>query len=81
MKVIGYKRSNFVSKEGNQITGIKVYCTYPLTGDDADGVGCDSFYLSDAKLARCGYTPLVGDEVNVSYNRFGKVEMIFPVKA
>lgn len=39
----------------------------------------DRIYITDAKLAKCGYTPHVGDEVNVTYNKFGKVAAILPV--
>lgn len=52
--------------------------SYPITGDGA-GQACDRIYITDAKLAKCGYTPHVGDEVNVTYNKFGKVAAILPV--
>ena len=72
MKVIGFKRADFMSKEGAPITGYNLYLSYPITGEDADGSACERYYMTDAKLARSGYKPHVGDEVNVSFNRFGK---------
>ena len=64
MKLIGFRKSDFLSKEGTSITGYTVYLSYPITGDGA-GQACDRIYITDAKLAKCGYTPHVGDEVNV----------------
>lgn len=78
MKLIGFRKSDFLSKEGTSITGYTVYLSLPITGDGA-GQACDRIYITDAKLAKCGYTPHVGDEVNVTYNKFGKVAAILPV--
>lgn len=81
MKLEGYKRSNFTAKEsGSLVTGYNLYLSYPVTGEDACGIAFERIYMSDSKLAKCGYKPHVGDEVNVTYNRFGKVDFIFPVK-
>lgn len=79
MKIIGYKRSNFTSKDGNLVTGFNLFLVYPLSGEDSAGQACDRLYLTDDKLAKSGYTPHVGDEVNVTYNRFGKVAALIPV--
>lgn len=79
MKVEGYKRSNFNSADGTLITGYNLYVSYPLSGD-GEGMACDRLYLTDDKLAKCGYTPSVGDEVNVTYNKYGKPAAIIPVK-
>ena len=79
MKVIGYKRSDFVTKDGVSVTGLNIYMTYPATGTDAEGVVAERVYVSDAKLAKSGYKPRIGDEVNSMYNRFGKPETISKV--
>ena len=60
------------------VTSERISLSYPITGDGA-GQACDRIYITDAKLAKCGYTPHVGDEVNVTYNKFGKVAAILPV--
>ena len=83
MKVIGFKRNDFESK-GNEhfghgeITGINLFCTYKLEG--GTGVGCSRFYLTDKKLSESNYLPAVGDEVEFTYNRFGKIASITKVK-
>lgn len=80
MFIQGFKRADFTSKEGTPITGYNLYLSYPLTGEDADGSACERYYMTDAKLAKSGYTPHVGDEVNVSFNRFGKPDIITVIK-
>lgn len=76
MKLIGYKRNNFMTKEGKTVTGLNLYLAYPVTGPDAEGMTAERVYMSDAKLAKCGYKPRVNDEVTVLYNRYGKAEAI-----
>lgn len=73
MKIIGYKRSNFRAEDGKEITGYNIYLGYPLSGDDADGMAAlQKIYFSDRKLAESEYSPCVGDNVEISYNRFKK---------
>ena len=45
-----------------------------------EGEACECVYMTDDKLARCGYVPKVGDEVNVSYNRYRKPDNITRIK-
>ena len=78
MKVVGFRKSSFKGDDGQQVSGVNIYLTYPL--DKGEGQGTDRVYLTDAKLAECGYTPKVGDDVRVEYNRWGKCSGIFAVK-
>ena len=79
MKIIGYKRNDFTSKEGAVITGMNLYLAYPVAGPEAEGMVAERIDVSDGKLAKCGYKPRVGDEVTVVYNRYGKPEAITKV--
>lgn len=79
MKVIGFNKSDFTTKDGKEICGMRLYLTAPLTGN-GKGLSCESIYMTDEKLARCNYTPNLGDEVMVSYNRFQKPEAITRIK-
>ena len=76
MKVIGLKPSNFDTPDGKHIEGFNLYCVYPMSGDKGIGDCAERIYLTLDKLVKCGYTPKVGDEINVTYNRFGKPETI-----
>lgn len=78
MTVMGYKRNDFTTKDGNHVTGYNLFLGYPISGADSDGMAVERLYFSDGKLAKCNYVPHVGDEVTVSYNRFGKPEFIIP---
>ena len=79
MKVIGYIRKNFTTQDGKTICGYNVYLSRMAVGIDAAGCTADRVYLSDARLAESGYTLAVGDEVELSYNRYGKVQHIFKI--
>lgn len=75
MKVIGYQRKVYdFDKNGQHVhtEGLQLYLSYELR--NGVGVGCESVYINDSKLA--GYVPSIGDEVEVTYNRFGKVQGI-----
>lgn len=80
MKVIGFKKSDFKTTEGNMIHGVNLYLGYPLRGEDCGGMAVERYYMTDAKLAANGYTPRVDDTVEVAYNRYGKLESIRAVK-
>ena len=75
--VIGYRRSDFTTQDGKRITGYTLFLTYPLAEDDSAGTGCEHIYMTDQKLAMSGYTPHVGDAIEVSYNRFGNPASIY----
>lgn len=76
MKVIGFRRVDFAGTDGKQVTGYTVFCAFPIRSDSGVGTGVDKIFLSDRKLAECQYMPALDDEINVSYNRYGKVDYI-----
>ena len=78
MKVIGIRYVDFNAQDGKHVTGVSLFCSYPIT-KNGSGVGVEKFFLSDAKLGYCGYKPEIGDEINVQYNRYGKVDSVTPV--
>lgn len=69
-KIIGVRPSSFKGNDGQEVKGVNFYFTYPL--DQGEGHGADRVYLTETRLSQTGYTPKVGDEVEVVYNRFGK---------
>lgn len=78
MKVIGIRKVEFDAQDGKHISGVSLFCSYPIT-KNGEGVGVDKIFLSDNKLGQCGYYPELGDEINVQYNRYGKVDSVTPV--
>ena len=78
MTIIGFRPSSFKGDQGDTISGMNIYLTYPL--DKGTGQGTERVFLTDAKLNNVGYIPAVGDNVRVEYNRFGKCAGIYPVE-
>lgn len=81
MKIIGYRRNDFTSPEGNQITGCNIYIATEIDPRRGSGVSVERQYLSDAKLAKEGIdlAALMDREVKIYYNRYGRVDSIVTV--
>lgn len=75
--IIGIRPSSFKGDNGETVSGMNIYYTYPL--DKGTGLGAERVFMTDAKLASFAYQPTVGDEVQVEYNRFGRVAKIYPI--
>lgn len=69
-KIIGIRPSTFTGDRGDQVSGKNIYLTYPL--EKGEGLGTDRVFLTDDKFNALGYTPKVGDEVRLEYNRYGR---------
>ena len=69
-KIVGIRPSSFKGSDGTEISGKNIYLTEPL--ETGEGLATDRVYVTDSKLANWTYKPTVGDEVSLSYNRFGK---------
>ena len=70
--IVGYRDVNFTSQQGNEITGMTIY----YTETDVYGVSgqaCDKFFMSSKRLKDIGWKPAVGDNVELNYNKYGKV--------
>lgn len=73
MKVIGYQRSRFTVKDtGEVIEGYNLYLTEPR--EYVKGAACERVFLSLKKLD--GYVPALDDELELVYNRFGRVDRV-----
>jgi len=72
MKIIGIRPSTFTGEDKTQISGKNIYLTFPL--EKGEGFGAERVFLTEAKLSKWTYQPKVGDEVNVSYNRYGRCD-------
>ncbi len=72
MKIIGIRPSSFKGDSGDSVSGKNIYLTFPL--EKGEGFGAERVFVRDAKLNTWTYQPKVGDEVNVTYNRFGRCD-------
>ena len=75
-KVIGYQDVDFKAPDGNQVSGIRLFLTAPAD-PKKNGYGeiCNSQFLSD----RIDYAPVIGDTIQLSFNRYGKVQSVVVV--
>lgn len=73
-KVIGYQNKDYSFKDertGAPVTGSGTTLYVVQDRKGVEGVACFSAFVSKQKLDL--YDPCVGDEVEILYNRFGKV--------
>lgn len=71
MKVIGLQKVTGTNKKGEQYTGVRVYGTY--LSNKVNGMACESVFLND-KYCPGADALAVGDDIRITYNRFGNVE-------
>lgn len=70
MKVIGFRKSSFKGDDGQEVSGVNLFLTEKC--EKGEGLSCDRIYVMDRILAASGYTPKLGDEVIIEWNRWGK---------
>ena len=75
MNVVGVKKCDGTSKDGYQFDGYNIYYTDQML-DSEKQLGCYAarFYIPSHKVDKP--FSLVGHDINVIYNRFGKAEAI-----
>ena len=78
MKLIGFRKADFVRKKEENVTGYNVYIATEIDPRRGGGVSVERDYLSDAKLSREGLKldELLGHDIKVYYNRYGKIDSI-----
>lgn len=74
----GYEDVDF-EKDGTRIRGKRYYLSEEIPIGRGVGRKTDKIFLSETKLAQLGFTPAVGDNVVVYYNRYGNVSHIAQV--
>ena len=76
-KVIGTAPLSFKGKDGSLVEGTTIYTSSPLDpAKGGSGCSAEKFFLSKTRLASLDFVPKVGDEVEILFNRFGKVATV-----
>lgn len=70
--VIGLKRRQYTNKKGREVSGYNVYLTYE--DKCTDGHACLAEWCSCELVQDAGLA--VGDNVELLYNRYGRVESV-----
>lgn len=76
MRIIGMSPTSFVGKDGSTVTGTTFHVTEPISPDRGTGEKADKLFLSTQKLKSLDFTPTVGMEITVYYNKYAKPEKI-----
>lgn len=71
--IVGISRTAFTGQDGTPVEGKTFFVTEAIDPKRGEGVSAERFFLSRAKLAALDFSPALGMEVEILYNRFGKV--------
>lgn len=73
MKVVGFRKTEFTAKDtGELISGYNLFLLGPQ--EHVEGEACERVFLSEKKMG--DYLPIIGDDIRVIYNRYGKVSSV-----
>lgn len=75
-KIIGLQHMDFDTKEGTHIDGTTLFVTNPIDPRRGTGDEAEKIFISSAKLKELSFSPSVGDNIEVLYNRYGKVRTL-----
>ena len=75
-KIIGFEHKSFTTKEGDTIEGTSIYITDKIPPQRGEGCTADRIFLSKNKLNDLSFVPAVGMDIEVLYNKYGKVSTI-----
>lgn len=73
--LVGYRHKAFKVADGTEISGYELH----LMGTDPSVTGetVERIFASDAKCS--GFVPVIGNKVEVQYNRYGKIDRVIDV--
>lgn len=72
-EVIGFEAKTFTFEDGKSVNGFFLFLAEKRPG--VTGTACERVFVSTPKLN--GYLPVIGDNITVNYNRFGKPQSIY----
>lgn len=75
MKLIGIQRVDYINKNGSHVLGYKLHLSAPATRNNCIGEITYTEFVSDSVFVSCDHIA-VGDEVSISYNKYGKATTV-----
>jgi hypothetical protein len=75
-KIDGLEHKNFTTQKGDTIEGVSLYVTDKIPPQRGEGCMGDRIFLSKNKLNDLSFVPAVGMDIEVLYNKYGKVSTI-----
>lgn len=77
MKILGFEHVTFNFNDGRSVSGNYLYLHDDKANPDkVTGMRTERVFLSDSKAEICRFSPKVGMDVKVLYNRYGKVDEV-----
>lgn len=73
--VIGYRKVDFKDGHGNNVQGYTLYLSRPASSSSTTGLEAQKMFISCQYV---DYIPKENEMVNISFNRYGKVESVTP---
>lgn len=73
VRVIGYRDCGFTATSGEFIEGRTFYLAKDIDAMHGMGVSVEKVFVADSKLKKFSISPAIGDDVEIVYNKYGKV--------
>lgn len=73
-KICGIENVAFVGKDGSEVRGKRIHFTEAIAADRGVGEAGDRIFLSVAKLVTMDFTPVVGQDIDILYDKNGRVK-------
>lgn len=73
-KICGIENVAFVGKDGSEVRGKRIHFTEAIAADRGVGEAADTIFLSAAKLVTMDFTPVVGQDIDILYDKHGRVK-------
>ena len=75
-KICGIENVAFVGKDGTEVRGKRIHFTEAIAADRGVGEAGDKIFLSAAKLVAMDFTPVVGQDIDILYDKNGRVKAV-----
>lgn len=75
-KIIGIEDVAFTGKDGTEVRGKRIHFTEAIAADRGVGEAGDKIFLSAAKLVTMDFTPVVGQDIDILYDKNGRVKAV-----
>lgn len=74
-KIVGIRNVNFTDQQtGNVVSGKSYF--YEFFEDGVEGMAADKVFVTDQRFAQLSVHPVVGEEVNLEFSRYGKLSNV-----
>ena len=75
--ILGKRPVSFTASDGKIITGTTVWAGAEIPDGEGFGLACDKFFITTDKMPKADI--VVGKDVEIFFNRYGKVDKIIPL--